>query len=47
MLLSAAIIFIADAVATRKMDENREQLATFLQELPWLITKGKSSAFEK
>ena len=40
-------MFVADCIEKQKMSENRAQLATFLQELPWLITKGKSSAFER
>ena len=35
-------MFVADCIEKQKMGENHAQQTIFLQELPWLITKGKS-----
>ena len=39
--------FVADCIEKQKMGENSEQQTILLRPLPWLITKGESSAFEK
>ena len=35
-------MFVADCIEKQEMGENYAQQTIFLQELPWLITKGES-----